>query len=219
MSRTPTLLLLVASLLLISIPKSLAYRSLTFIKKEPSKVILKKGNLQFLKEEKSILIKYDHSNTKVGAFDREEDYVNERATVFNQKEPGRGDKWKKIWEGSKKKRYQPRFEASLNKQLARKGINVSQNSKNSQYTLIVKTTSVEAGFDAIVYINSAFVSYEFFFVETGNESNIVAELYLNNVKSPQPDDSEDYTAESRIAESYAKSGKMLGDFIYKAIKK
>jgi hypothetical protein len=79
------------------------------------KVILKSGSLKELVKEKNLMVKYDYSNIKVGAFNSESEYVDKKVEEYNKKKAGDGDRWKKGWEGSRKDRYQPKFEDLINK--------------------------------------------------------------------------------------------------------
>jgi len=179
-----------------------------------SKVILKSGSLKSIVAEKTLNVKYDYSNIKVGAFNSESEYVNKKVEEYNKKKAGDGERWKKGWEGSRTDRYQPKFEELINKNLSKLGIKVSENANDAKYTLIVKTTFIEPGFNVGVAKKPAFCNYEFVIVETANESTVVAELYLNNVIGSQAMGF-DFDNGSRIAESYAKAGKMLGAFMVK----
>ena len=178
------------------------------------KVILKSGSLKELVKEKNLMVKYDYSNIKVGAFNSESEYVDKKVEEYNKKKAGDGDRWKKGWEGARKDRFQPKFEALINKSLSKLGTKVGENETSAKYTLIVKTTFIEPGFNVGVARKPAYCNYEFVIVETGNESKVIAELYLNNVTGAQAM-GYDFDSGSRIAESYAKAGKMLGAFIVK----
>ena len=177
-----------------------------------SKIILKSGDVKKISTEKSIKVEYDYSKMKVGEYNSEDEYVSKKVKEYNAKEKGKGDKWKEGWEGARKDRYQPKFEELFNK--AADGITIGENPAKSKYTLTVKTTFIEPGFNVGISKKPAFVNFEFSFVETDNPTNVVAELYLNNVIGSQSMGF-DFDSGSRIAESYAKAGKMLAKFIAK----
>ena len=181
-----------------------------------SKVILKSGDLTKIKGEKNIKLEYDYSKMKVGAFNSEEEYVNSKVKEYNEKEKGKGDKWKQGWEDARKEKFQPKFVELFNKKVSKCGIIAVENPSKVKYTLIVKTTFTEPGYNVGIMKKPAYVNFEFFLVETDAPSTIVAELYLNNVTGYQAMGF-DFDAGSRIAESYAKGGKMLGAFIAKEL--
>lgn len=182
-----------------------------------SNVILKSGDLKVLKNEKVITTKYDYSNVKVGAFNSESEYVDKKVKEYNEKEKGKGDKWKAGWIGARKERFEPKFEEVFNKKAKKIGTTVSSGAAGTKYTLIVKTTFIEPGMNIGIAKKPAFANFEFTFVETANPGKIVAELYLNNVIGSSGGGF-DFDAGSRIAESYAKGGKMLAGFIVKQLK-
>jgi hypothetical protein len=183
-----------------------------------SKVILKSGDLKKMIGEKNIKLDYDYSNIKVGAFNSEAEYVDSKVKAYNEKEKGKGDTWKKGWEGARKERFQPKFEELFCKKLLKSGLVASEKASKTKYILIVKTTFIEPGYNVGIMKKPAFVNFEFLLVETDKPSVVVAELYLNNVVGSQSMGF-DFDAGSRIAESYAKAGKMLGKFISKELKK
>ena len=179
-----------------------------------AKVILKSGNLDFIKSEKVINIKYDYSSMKVGSFNTEEEYINDKLNYYNEKEPGKGEKWKEGWVNSREERYEPKFEELFNKYLPDN--KVQQNASGAKYTLIVKTVFIEPGFHVGVMKKPASVNFEFIFVDAEDESKIITELYLNGVIGSQAM-GYDFDVGSRIAESYAKGGKELAKFILKKL--
>lgn len=186
--------------------------SLTFAQK----IVNKEGNLNFLKSIKELNIKYDYSNMGVGKFDKEEDYVSSKVEEYNEKEAGKGDKWKESWEGSRERVYQPKFEELFTKNISKSGIEAGANMASAKYTLIVKTVFTEPGFNVGVVKKPAAVSFEYIFVETETEK-VVAKYAQANVPGAQAM-GYDFDTSTRISESYAKAGKMLGGFLMKNLK-
>lgn len=181
------------------------------------KVMLIEGDLSSLKGIKELNIIYDYSNLEVGDFPSEQAYKDKRIKELNEKEAGRGDKWEESWERDKTVRYPEKFEALLIKGLSAHGIHAAQNNENATYTLIVKTKFIEPGFNVGVMKKAAAVSFEYHLVETNNQSTVLAKLSHKLVPGAQAM-GYDYDAGTRIAESYAKSGKMLAAFISKHLK-
>lgn len=174
------------------------------------------GNCDFLKNEKSINIEYDYSEMSVGKFDTEEEYVNKKVAEHNEKEAGKGDKWKESWEGSRQRVFHPKFEALFNKGLAKRGLSGSQDATDSKYTLIVKTLFLEPGFNIGVMSKAASTNLEYIFVETESRK-VVARFSQSGIPGAQAMGM-DFDASTRISESYAKGGKMLAAYIYKQLK-
>lgn len=172
---------------------------------------LKSGKLDFLKGQKNINIVYVYDNMGVGK-GTEEEYVNEKVTKYNKDEPGKGDKWKAGWLSARTTKYQPMFEELLNKQLNEKGVQAG-NFPNAPYTLILKTTFTEPGFNVGVMRMPAYTNSEAVFVKTGSTTE---EAVVSMLKAPGRDAmGYDFDAGARISEAYAKSGKSLGNFLIK----
>lgn len=176
----------------------------------------KKGKYTFLEGETSLKVAYEYDNMKVGKQLDEEEYVADKVAEANKKEAGKGDEWKKGWLDSREARYQPKFEALINQELEKTKITVSENTEEAKYLLIVKTVYTEPGFHVGVMKKAASVNFVFVFVEiaTGKE---VATYTLDGVPGSQAM-GYDFDVGSRIAESYAKAGKMLGSYIAKSLK-
>jgi hypothetical protein len=189
---------------------SLAFASISF----GQKVMLTEGDLSALKGETSMKIEYDYSSMEVGDFNDEGSYTKKKVEEYNAKEAGKGDKWLVSWERDKTVRYPEKFEELINKSGT---IKYSQDAEGTKYTLIVKTRFIEPGFNAGVMKRPAAVSFEYIIVETGNASNVVARMSHKLVPGAQAMGF-DYDTGTRIAESYAKGGKMLAGFITKSTK-
>ena len=175
----------------------------------------KKGKYAFLKGEKTLNLEYDYSNMTVGKKLTEDEYVSKKVKEGNEKEAGKGDKWKVSWTGSREARFQPKFETLINKSMEKAGIKASQGA-DAKYTLIVKTVYTEPGFNIGIMKQAAYVNFEMIFVETASK-NEVAKYVLTKIPGSQAM-GYDFDAGSRIAECYAKGGKMQGAYIAKSLK-
>lgn len=173
-----------------------------------------------------IKIEYDYSNMSVGDYDKESDYVNKKVNEKNAQAEGSGDEWKKKWEGARTSMYQPKFEELFNKHLSKKGIACDSESKNATYTLKVITTFTEPGWKtmpsgpfgpAVPGANrNAAVSFKYVFIETST-GNEIARFSQNKVPGKDVSGT-DFDVGTRLTESYAKAGKMLAEYIAKALK-
>ena len=176
----------------------------------------KKGKYDFLKGEKTLSLEFNYNFMTIGRKNiTEEDYVNKKVSEYNAKEAGKGDKWKEGWEGSRETRYEPKFETLLNKSMGKSGISASKGAE-AKYTLVVRTVMIEPGYNIGISKQPAYVNFEFDFVETGSKT-VVASYILYTVVGSQMGGF-DFDSGSRIAESYAKGGKMLGAYITKGVK-
>lgn len=180
------------------------------------KIRTESGDLSFLKGQTELNIQYDFSDFQVGGFSSEGEYKNKKIKEYNEKEAGRGDTWEKSWERDKKERFPNKFEELFDKGLTGK-MHIAQNNEKATYTLIVKTTFIEPGFNIGVMRRSAAVAFEYIFVESGDESKVMAKLKQPDVPGAQFG-GYDYDTGARISESYAKGAKMLAAYMLKNMK-
>ncbi len=190
----------------------LAIASFTFAQK----IIKTSGDLSFLKSSPSINIEYDYSEMGVGKFKTEDEYTKKKVEEYNKDEAGKGDKWKESWIGSRARVYQPKFEELFNKYAEKVGVSAKENNGSAKYTLIVKTTFTEPGFNIGVTSKPAYVNFEYIFVETGTDK-VVAKFTQLKVPGAQAMGM-DFDTSTRISESYAKAGKMFGGYLSKNVK-
>ena len=169
------------------------------------------GDVKPVLTEKQINVQYDYSNMMVGKGMTEEEYIAKKVAEGNKDEAGKGDKWKESWTGSRGTKYQPKFEELLNEHTKDLGMKHGA-FPNAKYTLIVKTTFTEPGYNVGVMKQPSFINLEYTYVETANPATEVARLSLDKVPGSQAMGF-DYDAGTRISESYAKGGKVLGKYL------
>jgi len=175
------------------------------------KITLKSGDLSGLKGQKFIKIEYDYSTMRVGKYADEKDYVADKVKAYNEKEAGRGDTWKKSWEGDRGSRFQPNFEELLNKYLTKAGIFVGPENKDAAYKFVVKTTRTEPGYNVYVSRMNAEIDIEVIVYKDGKE---VARIISKN-NPGRTFGGNDYDSGERIQEAYAKAGKEIGNWLSK----
>ena len=180
------------------------------------KIKIEEGNLDFLKGVTELNVVYDYSEMAVGKYSTEAEYLDKKVGEKNKKEAGTGDKFLASWNGSRVRVYQPKFESLFNKVLAKKNLTIAEGRTDAKYTLIVKTTFTEPGFNIGITKRPSAVSFEYILVETGKD-NIMCKMVQFKVPGSQAAGF-DYDTSTRISESYAKGGKMVAGFIYKKIK-
>lgn len=173
------------------------------------RIKLIEGDLASLKGVTSLQSKYDYSNMAVGKFDKEADYVAKKRTEYNDKEAGKGDKWAESWIADRESRFEPQFEELFNK-----NSDIELSPKASKYTLILKTTFTEPGFNVYITRKNAIIDAEVWIVDSGNPSHVLAKMKIE--KSPgRTFGGYDFDTGGRIQEAYAAAGKALGRFLSK----
>lgn len=186
--------------------------SLFTLQADAQKIKTKEGDPSVLKNEANVNIEFTYDNISVGKFADEKDYIKKKTDEYNAKEPGRGDIWAKNWIADRQNRYEPKF-IDLYMITSNKSV-----SKEAKYTLIFKTKSIEPGYNIaggmmIGGRKNASLDAELWIVETANRSKTVAVITIDNAPGGTWG-GYDYDTGTRIAESYAISGKKLAKYIY-----
>ncbi len=175
------------------------------------KLKLTQGDLKVLEGEKSLNVTYQYGPMGIGKFDREEDYIAKKTAEYNEKEAGRGDKWAQSWINDRTERFEPQFEELFNKHS--QGVQVGSN-PSAKYTLVIKTTFTEPGFNVYVARKNARIDGEAYIVKTDSPDNPLATISFVNAPG-RTFGGYDYDTGTRIQEAYAVLGKSLGRMIGK----
>jgi len=170
---------------------------------------LLEGSLSTLKDEKNINTEFTYNDMRVGKFDKEDEYINEKKGDYNKKEPGKGDTWAKNWVADRKYKYEPKFNELFEKYSE---MTVKPNAK---YTLIFNTNFTEPGFNIGITRKSALINGEALIVETANRSNVIAKIRVEKSPGSSFWSGNDFDTGDRLAEAYATAGKGLGKLIKK----
>jgi hypothetical protein len=173
------------------------------------KLVVQSGDVSALRGQKGIKLEYVYDGMSVGKFRTEKEYTDQKVTEYNKKEAGKGDKFLASWSSARTERYQPKFEDLMDKVI---GDKMKIQDASAKYTIIVTTTKTEPGFNIGIMRQPAYVDFDFKIVESANHSKVIASLYVINVIGAQAMGF-DYDAGSRIAESYAKAGKILAKYL------
>ncbi|MGZ4986880.1 MAG: hypothetical protein ACXWBP_02455 [Limisphaerales bacterium] len=175
---------------------------------------LESGTLGFLKGEGTLNTEYAYDGLTVGKM-TEKDYIEKKVAEYNAKQAGTGDKWLASWKTDRAARFEPKFEELLNKQFESRKIALKAGkSPDAKFTLVLKTTSLEPGWNAGIMRRPAEVSTQAEFYEGKDRSKPLAVITL--LKAPGRDAMGfDFDVGYRFQEGYAKTGKELGYFLYK----
>jgi hypothetical protein len=177
-------------------------------------VKLESGELGFLKGETTLNVEFVYDGLMVGKM-TEQDYINKHVTEANAKAAGSGDVWLAKWKADRTERYEPKFAELMNKQFTdSKAALKLDHEPTAKYTLVLKTTNLDPGFNVGIMRAPAMVSTSAEFYDTKDRSKALAVVTI--LKAPGRDGmGYDFDAGYRLQEGYAKTGKELGIFIYK----
>jgi hypothetical protein len=177
-----------------------------------SKIIQKSGDLSAFKSSKVMNATFTFDGLKVGAYNSEEEFTkNKMAEIEKSKGKAEADEWLKKWEAAKKNVFPEMFLKLFNERVSKMGLQVKENESSAEYTLNVNCTYIEPGYNVAFAKRPAFAAFSFNVIKNADKS-VVAELYVNNVLG-SGSMGYDFSVDSRVKESYAKAGKMLGKFI------
>jgi len=182
------------------------------LKVNAQKVKLESGDFALLKGQTLVNIECIFDNLNVGK-KTEDEYIKTKVAEYNKDEPGKGDKWLTNWKGDRSKRYAPKFEELMNEYLKEKGIKAGS-ALTAKYTVILKTTMIEPGFNVGIWREDANINVEILFVETANKSNVLAKVTMEKVPG-RTYGGYDFDTGQRIEEAYAKCGKELAKLMLK----
>lgn len=187
-------------------------------KKADLKNGVQSGSIANLKNVNTINIVYDFkewvfNGKSVGEKGHisEADFVSKKSEKCDAEEKGKGDEFKKNWELAKTNDFPLAFETLFNK-YAKKDINMvgTNNSKEAEYTLLVKTTKVEPGYKMGMAAVLPYIDVEFVFTDkTGKE---LVTLFFKAVL-PSAVGAPVYLMHKNLTPSYEKAAKKLVDFI------
>lgn len=169
------------------------------------KMEVKSGAIDFLKNQKTLLVKYDYTNMAVGKYDKEADYIDAKVKELNDAEPGKGDKWKEDWFGKRTSAYEPSFEELFNKGLEKNGLSCSKTATDAEYSITIHTTFTDVGYFIGISSKPAYINAEVIFTKIAS-NEVVAVITAEKVPGV-----------GGIKESYAKLGKSLAAMVSKKL--
>lgn len=172
------------------------------------------GNVSVLKGQSVINLQYDYSRMAVGKFKNSDDYVADRTADMNKKKQGDGDRWAEAYKNDRTARFQPMFEKNLNQIVGKFNVTCKENAKDAKYTLIIRTTFTEPGYNIGISRQNAWIKMEVDLVETSNPGTVLASMLMKREDSANMM-GYDYDTGGRIQSAYDRAGDHLGAFLVK----
>jgi hypothetical protein len=169
-----------------------------------SKVKIKSGDPSAVKG-KTMKVEFIYDGMSVGKFDKEEDYIAKKKAEYNEKEPGKGDKWALAWKGDRAKRFEPSFIEKFNELGAATSTKVTKDGK-ADLKLVLTTTFTEPGFNIGVMKEPSRIDVICDFQDMTGKSVLM--VNVDNVPG-QTFGGGDFDTGVRLSESYEKLGKDL----------
>jgi hypothetical protein len=175
------------------------------------------ADLSFLSGQTKFNIEYNYDKMMV-ADATEETYKKEKIAKFNEKQPGKGERWAEKWVNARALTYEPMFEELSNKFIFKaNGGTAAKKQADAKYTIYVRTLNTDPGWNAVVMKRNPKCVFEISIIEiaTGKEK-AKGEMKASGILMGGSD--WDFDPTNSIKECYAKAGKEVGKKIAKAVK-
>lgn len=172
---------------------------------QAQKIQVLSGDLSFLKDVTEISVVFEYpDDMRYGKMTLQE-YVDEKVVEKEKKEEGSGEKWKSNFFADRE-RFNEKFTYTLGKYS--KNLFVAEDNSEFKYTMIVKTTFTEPGFQFGFQSKGSAIDLEINFIETNAPDNVIASIKMSKARgAAHPDFGE------RVAGAYANGGAVLGKYL------
>jgi len=172
-----------------------------------------------LKGQSLVNIQYDYSKMKVGKYENEEAYIADGTADRNKKKAGSGDEWATKWRTDKEERFQPMFEKNFNGKINDCGLAGKPNATDAPYTIIVRVTGLEQGFQSGVGVSKpAYINLVVEIVDSKAPDKALAVIEYPKCQSVNMM-GYDYDTGSRVMSCFDRAGDDIGKLICKNLKK
>lgn len=180
---------------------------------------IKSGNFDFLKDQKEVNLQLTFDNVLFHKENLTEpqflESIRKNMLAKANKTEQDWKKWEQEWESYKKEQFINYFIEGINKKSKKIYFRVNP---ASNYTLIIETKWIYAGWSGGIVYQPGKLSAIFKFVETNNPSNTLLELEANQLEGKAKNDSL-FWEYGRIAAVYQTAGEKLGKEINANTKK
>lgn len=161
------------------------------------------GTWSSLKGEKTVMLEFSYDSLMVGK-KTEAEYLSEKDPSFAEK-----------WRNERPNRLEPKFETLLNKSTNTKGLKCGREYTESKYKILVHIVWLAPGWYAGVSSAPSEVTYELTLINKEDGNTPVATMKIERVQGVSMMSPEDMG--ERLKESFAKCGKILGNFFVKKV--
>ena len=164
------------------------------------------GSIDALRGVTVMNVQYTYDGMTIGKGDvPEREYMDENIDRLNAKRPGKGAAWASDWRRDRTDKFEPQFRTAFQDA---SGIRLDEHDP-SRYTLIFKTTHMEAGYNVTIKRKSSYIDAEVSVVETDHPEHVIYKFRVTNCKG-RSFDGYDFAANLRLMASYAVAGEAVG---------
>jgi hypothetical protein len=183
---------------------------------------LASGDMKALKGQSEVILKYDYTNMGVGKYKSADEYTAEKVAEMNKKKEGSGDAWLEKWKSDRTEKFEPAFRKDFNGEVDSYSLSGKDDSPNAKYTLIIRTTFMEPGFNASMAIGfakkPATIDVTIELIETANPGTVLGTVEIKKVQSKSMG-GYDYDTGGRIESCYERAGEYFGKYLVKNVLK
>jgi hypothetical protein len=171
------------------------------------KIKVESGNLKFLKDVAEISVVFEYPEDIKYGKTTLKDYVDDKVKEKEKKEEGSGEEWKEKF-FSDRQRYNDKFILSLEKYA--KGLYVAEDDTDFEYTMIVKTTFMEPGFNIGIRSKNSAIDLVIDFVKTNAPDVVISSVKISKAPGAAHPD-----AGERMADAYFTAAQSFGKLLKK----
>jgi len=158
------------------------------------------GNWSALKGQTSVEFEFTYNNLMVGK-KTEAEYLSEKEEKFVES-----------WKEDRPNRHEPKFEELFNKYVEGKGLKGGRTLNESKYKVLIHIPWLAPGWYAGISSAPSEVTFEFTLIDKENNNAEVAKMTIERVPGNSVAGMD---MGERLKESYAKSGKIFGNYLFK----
>jgi len=189
------ILLLMASLLMVGFTQA-------------QKIKVESGDLKFLKDLAELNVTFEYQEDMKLGKTTQDKYIEEKMAAAEKKETGAGEAWKESYYADRTEHYEPMFMAGMDKYTG--DLYVVQDDDSYEYTMIVKTTFMEPGFNLGFQSKKSAIDVLLTFVETENPENVVAVVKVTKAPGAAT-----FDQGLRVGDAYFTAAQVFGKYIKK----
>lgn len=182
----------------------------------PQKIEILAGDPKSLKGMKFFNIEYDYSDLLVDG-KKEKVWVANCIRIKDSIKQGNAYLWHKKWLEGRESDFEIRFEENLNQVLKKCGISTFDNQQKADYTLILKTMTIEPDANTGVGTKrrNAYAGFQAIFVDSKDKKKILLKLEIKKCLGGVTNIDFDDDCVNLVTVAYGVCGKALGKYLNK----
>lgn len=175
---------------------------------QAQKIKVQSGDLSFLKDLAELNVTFVYPEEMKLGKTTQADYIDDKVKAAEKKEAGTGQIWKEKYFADRTDHYEPMFMSGLDKYTG--DLYVVQDDDSYDYTMIVKTTFMEPGFNMGIQSKKSAIDLELTFVKTDNYENVIAVVLVTKAPGAAT-----FDQGLRVGDAYFTAAQSFGKFVKK----